>query len=89
MRTKLDRVVAEYLPILVGATLQHPAVVFSYDCGTEQPYDPTVHAESIDGDAVQIGQMCLVVFPSLLVERESGTGLQRLTKSYILPVANC
>lgn len=31
--TKLDRVVAKYLPIVVSATLQHPPVVFSAECG--------------------------------------------------------
>ena len=77
--------VAEYLTVLVGAALQHPAVAFSSDCGSVQVFDAVVHAESIDGAAVQAGQICLVVFPSLLVEREENLGLQPLNKPYILP----
>lgn len=87
MQTKLDRVVAEYLPIIVGTVLQNPTAKFSNYCGTEQPFDSNIHAESIDGDAVSTGQPCLVVFPSLLVEREGGHGFQPLSKHYILPVA--
>lgn len=87
MNSRLDRVVAEYLPILVGVTLlQHPAVVFSTDCGVEQPFDTTTHADSIDGDAVENGQACVVVFPALLVDREGSRGFERLNKPYILPV---
>lgn len=89
MNAKVNRVVAEYLPILVGTRLQHPTVVFSEECGKMQRFDATVHAESIDGDAVSIGQRCLVVFPPLLVLREEGQGFQPLNKPYILPVAGC
>ena len=92
INTKLDQVVAEYLPIMVGATLLEPAVAFSNDCGTEQPFDPTIHAESIDGDAVKVGQPCIVVFPALQIERcegHSSRGFERLHKSFILPVPKC
>lgn len=87
MNTKLDRVVAEYLPIFVGVTLLHPPVVFSDNCGAVQSFNATVHAESIDGDAVHTGQACLVVFPALVAEREGGQGFQPVSKPYILPVA--
>lgn len=87
MNTKLGRVVAEYLPILVGVSLLHPPVVFSNDLSTMQPFNATVHAESIDGDAVHMGQACLVVFPALVAEREGEQGFHPVSKPYILPVA--
>lgn len=84
--TGLERVVAEYLQIFVGAAIQHPVATFSLDCGMKQQFDANIHAESIDGDAVSIGQDCSVVFPALLVEHEGRQGHQPLTKRYILPV---
>lgn len=85
-QSKLDRVVAEYLPIVVGTMLQYPTVVFSEDCGKLQRFDATVHCESIDGDALNVGQACIVVFPALLIKREGHHGRrQPLSKSYILP----
>eukprot|EP00903_Cladosiphon_okamuranus_P013450 g12526.t1 len=88
LRDKLCRVVAEYLPIMVGATLQNPALIFAEDCGQQQLFNSTIHAESIDGDALDVGQQCLVVFPALLVKSEGDQGFRRVTKSYILPVSN-
>eukprot|EP00752_Nemacystus_decipiens_P002184 g2079.t1 len=82
---KLERVVAEYLHILVGASLQHPAAIFSDDCGTMQDFDAMIHVESIDGDALGTGEACMVVFPALLVKCENGTGFQPASKPYILP----
>lgn len=87
--TKLDRVVAQYLPILVGATLHHSPVLFADDVGTVQRFDATIHAAFIDGDAVKIGQACFVVFPALVEERQGGQGLQLLSKSYVLPIVKC
>eukprot|EP00752_Nemacystus_decipiens_P002186 g2081.t1 len=85
LKTKLDQVVAEYLPILVGAQLQYPCVAFFNGCGTQQVFDAAIHAESIDGAAIEAGQLCFVVFPSTMVDHEGGQGFQPLSKSYILP----
>lgn len=76
MRTELNRVVAEYFPILVGVTLlQRPTLVFSTDCGKEQRFDDMIHTALIDGDAIDKGRACVVVFPALLVEGEGRRGL--------------
>ena len=54
-----------YLNILVSAALQHPREEFTDDCGQEQAFDRNIHAHSIDGDHLNHGDTCLVVFPSL------------------------
>lgn len=82
----LEKVIQEYLLILVGGLLQHPPVEFANDCGMENDFDPKLHADSIDGDDVGAGEKCIVVFPALMKEIE-GEGLQPLNKKYILPLS--
>ena len=84
--TGLGEVVHEYLLILVAALLQHPSVEFATDCGMENVFDPTTHAESIDGDDVGAGDKCIVVFPALMIQEVGGDGMQPLNKKYILPL---
>lgn len=81
----VGKLVEQYLLIMVGALLQHPAVEFGRDCGELGLFDPQIHAESIDGDDVGAGDDCVVVFPALVKEGEEGEEFQPVNKKYILP----
>lgn len=81
----MANVIKEYLHILVTATIQNPPVVFSDDCGKEQPFDPSTHSQPIDGDAIRKGESCIVVFPCMMQMCDDGSsGFKRLTKKFIL-----
>lgn len=61
----LQKLIQEYLHIMVGCRLQQPEVKFTDDIGKVERYDPKVHSELVDGHAVK--EWCTVVFPALLV----------------------
>lgn len=85
----LNRVIEQYLVVLVNTSLQHPPVVFEGDCGTEQSFDPQIHADSIDGDALRAGDKCVVVFPALSAESETAPSEPKpVNKKFVLPASS-
>lgn len=82
--TRLEKVIAEHLSIIVRATLQHPSVAISDDSGKIQPFSSRIYSESIDGDVLCGGDKCVVVFQALMMEQECGQGLQQVNKRYVL-----
>lgn len=81
--TGLETVTEKYISFFVHAKLQHPPVVFGNDVGEEQRFDRNLHNPSIDGDFLEVGQKCVVVFPASMQETQEPSGFRTL--KYVLP----
>lgn len=64
----LEKVVQEYLQIMAFCCLQRPMVIFTDDLGEVERYDPSKHSKPIDGE--DAAELCMIVFPALLVTRD-------------------
>lgn len=85
VKSGLAKVILEYFHIIAAITL-HPKIALADDWGQQQLFDPKVHAPSIDGDGLDKGHQCIVVFPALLKDVEGGNQGEPPSKKFVLPV---
>lgn len=81
----LEKIIDEYLHILVNCTLQNPPVTFTEDCGTVEKFESERHHLPIDGEMAE--SRCIIVFPGLIVGGEKAPNKPHAdNRRYVLAV---